>query len=145
MGFGKNSNYDWLKNFSKSDDCSETKDNCSTFSSNDSNCSDKSGSTGNEKCETIKDECRKGSEKCVVDKRQKVIREKISKVRHIKKIYIQPIHRIQHEKKTIVYRLPTICRDEGCKKDCGVKYVKVNRRKSDKCDNKKKGSDKSED
>jgi len=125
MGFKKN---DWLKGFNKGDDCNESK--ASSCSSNSGSCK-LSVKSDNCSCETVKDECRKGCEKTVVDKRKKIIREKVNKVKHIKKVYIQPVCRTQHEKKTLVYRLPTKYIDEGCKKDCGVKFIKVNR----KCSN----------
>jgi hypothetical protein len=63
----------------------------------------------------------------IVNKKKKVIHEKIDKVNHICRVFIQPIHRTIHAKRTLVYMLPTKhVEDKNCK-DYGIKYIKVNK------------------
>jgi len=84
-------------------------------------------SSESRKCEerVFKNKCHEEDEKCVVDKHKRVIHEKICKIQHINKVYIQPICRTVHSKKTIVYKLPVKYIDDGCQKDHGVEYVKT--------------------
>lgn len=133
MGFEK---YDWLKNQNmelcedKSEsylcsNCSETSSDHYSYSySDDSNSNSNSHFS---KCKSFKDKCHEKKKKNVIDGRRKVIHENIHKIRHIDKIYIQPIRRIKHEKKTFVYRLPTKHIDEKHKEDCGIEFRSFHR------------------
>lgn len=103
------------KKYNKSDnDNAETKNYSESTNSGSRKCDEK----------VFKNKCHQ-DEKSVVDEQKKVVHEKIHNVKHINKVYIQPICRTVHSKKTIVYKLPIKYIDEGCQKDHGVEYVKV--------------------
>lgn len=144
MGF---ENRDWLRSFNKDcdtksyskskkdcdtdkscskKDCDTDKTDCTKSTcSESSSCSKSNASICSNKCveRVFHNKCHEDREQCVIDKRRKVVHEKICKIRHINKVYIQPVCRTIHSKKTMVYRLPTKYIDEGCQKDFGVEYV----------------------
>lgn len=85
---------------------------------------------------------RKSKDRFVSAGRKKIIREKVRKVNHVKKVFIQPVCRTKHEKKTLVYKLPTKRIDE-CIKNGGVEFIKVRknhkeRKERKKCENHKR-------
>ena len=139
MGF---ETHDWLKSFNKGSDCSSKNSYSCSYSKSKGEKCEKSCKSKDEKCEkschsenkeckeqcceTIKKQC-PGENKCVQGKCKKVVQEKCCKVRHINKVYIQPVCKTFHEKKTFVYRLPTKYIEDCCAKDLGTEYVKVNK------------------
>lgn len=93
-------------------------DNSQSKSNNDSDCRRNDG-----RCKVRKFHNKHSSRReTVYDHRQKVVHEHIKNVHHIDKVYIQPVRRTVHTKKTIVYKLPTKHYDDGCT-DHGVKWV----------------------